>query len=268
MCKVISVVNQKGGVAKSTSSLNLGIGLARKGYKVMCIDNDPQGSLTASLGFNEPDSMDYTLASVMGKIIKDEKIELDEGILHHQEGIDLMPGNIELSGMEMTLINVMSREFVLKEYIEKIRDKYDYIIADCGPSLGMVTINALAAADSVLIPVQIGYLPAKGLEQLIKTIKKIRERKINPNLKIEGILLTMVDGRTNYSKEIMSLIEQAYGRNVKIFEKPIPLSVRVAECSALGISIYKNDPKGKAARAYESLTEEVLKNAMNGGDRW
>ena len=266
MCKILSVCNQKGGVAKTVSAVNLGIGLARAGQRVVIIDNDPQGSLTASLGFNDPDSMEYTLATVMGKIINEESFDPRKGILHHQEGIDLMPGNIELSGMDLTLVSVMSREYVLTEYLDKIKDYYDWIIIDCAPSLGMLTINALAASDSVLIPVQVGYLPAKGLEQLIRTITKVRKQKINHDLHIEGILLTMVDGRTNYSKEIINLIEQAYGRNVRIFEKSIPLSVRVAECSALGISIYKNDPKGKAARGYESLTREILDNSLIGGE--
>jgi chromosome partitioning protein len=267
MCKVISVCNQKGGVAKTTSTVNLGIGLAREGQRVLLIDNDAQGSLTSSLGFQEPDSMAYTLATVMGKIIKEEKFDPDAGILHHQEGVDLMPGNIELSGMELTLVSVMSREYVLTEYIESVKEKYDWILIDCGPSLGMVTINALAASDSVLVPVQVGYLPARGLEQLIKTIRKVIKQKINHDLKIEGILLTMVDGRTNYSKEIIGLIEEAYGNNVRIFEKQIPMSVRVAECSALGMSIYKNDPKGKAALGYESLTMEIMANSMNGGEQ-
>ncbi|MBO4510226.1 MAG: ParA family protein [Lachnospiraceae bacterium] len=265
MCKIISVCNQKGGTGKSASAVNLGIGLARAGQRVLVLDNDPQGSLTASLGFDDPDSMEYTLATVMGKIINEEYIDPKEGILHHQEGIDLIPGNIELSGMDLTLVSVMSREYVLAEYLEKIKENYDWAIIDCGPSLGMLTINALAASDSILIPVQVGYLPVKGLEQLIRTINKVRKQKINHDLQIEGILLTMVDGRTNYSKEIVRLIEQTYGNNVKIFEKSIPLSVRVAECSALGISIYKNDPKGKAALGYESLTREIMANAGIGG---
>jgi chromosome partitioning protein len=266
MCKVIAVCNQKGGVAKTTTTVNLGIGLARHGQRVLLVDNDAQGSLTSSLGFQEPDLIEYTLSTVMGKIIKEETIDLEKGILHHQEGVDLMPGNIELSGMELTLVSVMSREYVLTEYIEKVKEKYDWILIDCGPSLGMVTINALAAADSVLVPVQVGYLPAKGLEQLIKTIRKVIKQKINHDLKIEGILLTMVDGRTNYSKEIIGLIEEAYENNVRIFDKQIPMSVRVAECSALGMSIYKNDPKGKAALGYESLTKEIMANSMNGGE--
>ncbi|MCX4319029.1 MAG: ParA family protein [Lachnospiraceae bacterium] len=259
MCKIIAVANQKGGTAKTTTASSLGIGLARSGKKVLIIDADAQGSLTASLGFREPDKLEESLAVAMGNIINEEEMEAGYGILKHGEGIDLMPGNIELSGLEVSLVNVMSRELVMKHYIELVRDKYDYIIIDCTPSLGMITMNALACSDSVIIPVQAAYLPVKGLEQLIKTIGKVR-RQINPRLFIEGILLTMVDARTNYAKDISAMLREAYGGRVRIFENSIPLSVRVAEISAEGISIYKHDPKGKAACAYEALVKEVLGN--------
>ena len=259
MCRVIAIANQKGGVGKTTTTSNLGIGLARQGKKVLLIDADAQGSLTASLGIREPDRLEITLATIMGNIINDEEIRSDYGILSHDEGVDFIPGNIELSGLETSLINVMSRETVLRPYIDLQRDNYDYILIDCMPSLGMITINVFTCADSILIPVQAAYLPIKGLEQLIKTIGKVK-RQINQKLEIEGILLTMVDNRTNYAKDISNLLIENYGSKVHIFENSIPMSVRAAEISAEGVSIYKHDPNGKVASAYQSLTKEVLCN--------
>ena len=259
MCRVIAIANQKGGVGKTTTTSNLGIGLARRGKKVLLIDADAQGSLTASLGIREPDRLEITLATIMGNIINDEEIRSDCGILSHDEGVDFIPGNIELSGLETSLINVMSRETVLRTYIDLQRENYDYILIDCMPSLGMITINVFTCADSILIPVQAAYLPIKGLEQLIKTIGKVK-RQINQKLEIEGILLTMVDNRTNYAKDISNLLIENYGSKVHIFENSIPMSVRAAEISAEGVSIYKHDPNGKVASAYKSLTKEVLCN--------
>ena len=259
MCRIIAIANQKGGVGKTTTASNLGIGLARHGKKVLLIDADAQGSLTSSLGIREPDKLDTTLANILGRIVTDERVEGEDGIIKHEEGIDLMPGNIELSGLEVSLVNAMSHEMVMRSYVEGIKKKYDYILIDCMPSLGMLTINALACADSILIPVQAAYLPVKGLEQLIKTIAKVR-RMINPGLKIEGILLTMVDQRTNYAKDIITLLRETYGNRIKIFESSIPNSVRAAEISAEGVSIYRHDPKGKVASAYLALTEEVLRS--------
>ena len=259
MCKIIAIANQKGGVGKTTTASSLGVGMARQGKKVLLIDADAQGSLTASLGYTEPDKLEKTFAEALAKIINEEEMDADYGILRHEENIDLMPGNIELSGLEVSLVNVMSRELVMRSYIELLRDRYDYILIDCMPSLGMITINAFACADSILIPVQAAYLPVKGLEQLIKTIGKVR-RQINPKLEIEGILLTMVDYRTNYARDIAVLLRENYGSKIRIFENSIPFSVRAAEVSAEGISIFQNDPNGKVAAAYQSLTEEVLGN--------
>ena len=259
MCRVISVSNQKGGVGKTVTCVNLGIGLAREGKKVLLIDADPQGSLSISLGVQEPDKLSYSLATVMMNIINDEEIDVRKGIIHHEEGVDLMPGNIELSGLEISLIGVISRETILREYIDQVREIYDYIIIDCMPSLGMLTINALACADSVLIPVQAAYLPVKGLQQLIKTIGRVK-RQLNPRLKFEGILLTMVDNRTNYAKDIAMQVYDAFSTSIKFFDVEIPMSVRAAEISAEGSSIYLYDPRGKAAFAYTSLIKEVMNN--------
>jgi len=257
MAKVISISNQKGGVGKTTTCVNLGIGLANHGKKVLVIDADAQGSLTASLGYRNPDELPVTLATVMGKIIEDKPIDSQEGIISHPEGIDLMPANIELSGIELSLVNTMSRETILKQYIDAVKQDYDYVLVDCMPSLGMMTVNALAAANSVIIPVQAQYLSVKGLEQLLHSIAKVR-RQINPNLSIAGVLVTMVDARTNYAKDIISLIKRNCSGKINIFNNNIPLSVRASEISAVGTSIYAHDPNGRAAQAYEALTREVL----------
>ena len=257
--KVIAVVNQKGGTGKTTTTENLGIGLVNEGKKVLLIDMDPQGSLTISLGYPRPDEMYPTLSDVLEKVIQESAENPKEGIIKQREGVDLMPGNIELSGLEVMLVNVMNRERVLKQYVDRVKDRYDYILIDCMPSLGMLTINAFACADTILIPVQAAYLPIKGLQQLMRTIGKVK-RQINPKLEIEGILLTMVDERTNHAKDLMFLLRKAYEERMRVFTTHIPRSVRAEETSAEGISIYKHDPNGKVAAAYSALTLEVFTN--------
>ena len=256
-CRVIAITNQKGGVGKTTTTVNLGVGLAKQGKRVLLIDADPQGSLTISLGERNPDQLSETLSDAMECAINDKSLPENFGLLRSTEGVDLMPANIELSGTEVGLFNVMSREYVLKSYIDSVSKNYDYILIDCMPSLGMITINALVAADRVLIPVEAAYLPVKGLQQLIKTIGRVH-RKLNPELSIMGILFTKVDRRTNFAKDIAAQIREVYGNKIHIFANCIPMSVRAAETTAEGKSIYLHDPKGIVAEGYHYLTGEVL----------
>ena len=255
--KIIAICNQKGGVGKTMTTVNLGIGLAKEGKRVLVIDADPQGDLTTCLGWKNGDELQTTLADLMNKTLTERPIGKGEGILHHEEGVDFIPANIELAGLETSLVNVMSREMVLRQYICGIKKQYDYILIDCMPSLGMITINALVAADRVLIPVEAAYLPVKGLQQLIKTIGRVH-RKLNPELSIMGILFTKVDRRTNFAKDIAAQIREVYGNKIHIFANCIPMSVRAAETTAEGKSIYLHDPKGIVAEGYHYLTGEVL----------
>lgn len=255
-CKVIALTNQKGGVGKTTTAVNLGVCLSKQGKKVLLVDADAQANLTMSLGYPRPDDLPISLATIMQDIIDDKPFDVQKGILHHSEGVDLLPSNIELSGLEVRLINAISRERVLTTCINEVKKNYDYVLIDCMPSLGMLTINALAAADSVVIPTQPHYLSAKGLELLLRSVSKVR-RQINPHLRIDGILMTMVMPRTNTSKEVTALVRSAYGQNIKVFDAQIPHSIRAVEATAEGKSIFAYDKGGKVAAAYEQFGKEV-----------
>lgn len=257
MCKVIAICNQKGGVSKTTTTANLGVGLVRAGKKVLVIDADPQGNLSQSLGIENPDELEIALPNIMEQIMTGEEVDVTQGIVHHKEGLDLMPCNIDLSAVDVSLVHVLSREFIMKTYVDSMREFYDYILIDCMPSLGVITINSLTASDSVLIPVQAAYLPVKGLEQLIKTISLVK-KLLNQEIQFEGILISMLNARTNFAKDIMELIREYYGEAIPIFESKIPFSVKAAETSAAGVSIFTLDKKHPVAQAYEKLTKEVI----------
>ena len=242
-CKVIAVANQKGGVGKSTSVYCIGAGLAMDGKRVLLVDVDPQGDLTKMLGQRKPHELTHTLAEQMNAVVQHSAEPEHPEILHHHEGFDFVPANRSLSAEEVGLVNVMSRETVLKRYLDGIKKNYDYVLIDCMPSLGMITINALAAADSVIIPTQPHYLSAKGLELLLRSVSMVK-RQINPKLRIDGILMTMVMPRTNISKEITATVKSAYGQRIKVFDTEIPHSIRAVEATAEGKSIFAYDISG------------------------
>lgn len=257
MCKVISVANQKGGVGKTALASNLGVGLAMNNKRVMVIDADPQGNLTSSLGIDNADELENTLASFIEREINEDPIEPSEYIIHNGEGVDIMPCNIKLAGMDYMIMNALSREHLLDAYVSSVRDQYDYILIDCSPSLNLVTINVLTAADSVIIPVEASYLSMAGLQQLLSSIGSTK-RKLNRKLEVEGIVINKVNTRTNHERDIIDKLREAYGSQIRVFDTMIPESVRAKECTAYGISIYKHDPRGKVAKAFEELTKEVL----------
>ena len=255
-CEIIAISNQKGGVGKTTTTFNLGAGLASQGKKVLLIDADPQGNLTTCMGWTE-DELSLTLNDLLINTLNDKQNDFDSCIKHHSENMDLIPSDIQLSSIEMTLVGAMSREYTMKNCIKELREKYDYILIDTQPSLGMLTINALASADKVIIPLQPQYLAAKGMTQLLSTIIKVRQQ-INPNLKIDGIVLTIVDKRANLTKDIYNQLKDSYGSAIKIYDTQVPRAIKVAEATQHGKSIFTYDKNSKVADAYSSLAKEVL----------
>lgn len=256
-CKVIACAHEKGGTAKTTTAVSLGIGLARRGKMVLLVDADPQGDLTKCLGIANPQELTQTLATAMNGVIAEKPVDPVSVTLRHNEGVYFIPSNSDLAATEVTLVNAINREYVMQDFLNTVKKSYEYIIIDCRPSLGLIVINALTAADSVIIPVQAHTLAAEDMDGLFKTVGRIKQRP-NPKLKIDGIVMTMVDNRTNLARKTVKDVHSKYGRLVHVFSTEIPYAVRAAEVPGKGQSIFTYDPGGKVAKAYESLTEEVM----------
>lgn len=258
-CNVIVIANQKGGVGKTTTTENVGIGLAKEGKKVLLIDFDPQADLSASLGIRNSDNMDHTICEALNGIIQDIPINYDDLIIHHDENVDIIPSNIELADFELKLVSVMSRERILDMTLEPLRKKYDVILIDCPPSLGMLTINALSSADKVLIPVQAQYLPAKGMTKLLGTINKV-QHQINPRITVLGVAITLANMQTNLGKSTVDTLRENFGQHINVFDTVIPIGVKVAEATVVGKSVYEHAKDSNVAKAYENLTKEIVRS--------
>lgn len=256
-CRTIAVANQKGGTGKTATTVSLGVALARLGKRVLLVDADPQGDLTKSLGWKTPDDLEVTLANHLAAAIEGEGLSPRDGILAHAEGVDLMPSNIDLAGMEIPVLMAMSREQLMNIWLSPLKADYDFILIDCAPTLGIIPVNAFVAADSVLIPVSAEYLPASAMADLTKTIRRVR-RQINPALYVEGILVTLYDCRNNLDRGTEQTIREDYGGKYRVFDAVVPRAVSAAESPAVGVSVFAHDADGKAARAYERLAEEVV----------
>ena len=247
-CRTIAVANQKGGTGKTATTVSLGVALARLGKRVLLVDADPQGDLTKSLGWKTPDDLEVTLATVLAASCEGEVRSPRDGILSHSEGVDLMPSNIDLAGMEMPVLMAMSREQLMNIWLSPLKADYDFILIDCAPTLGIIPVNAFVAAE---------YLPASAMADLTKTIRRVR-RQINPALSVEGILVTLYDCRNNLDRDTEQAIREDYGGKYRVFDAVVPRAVSAAESPAVGVSVFAHDADGKAARAYARLAEEVV----------
>ncbi|MBM7562705.1 ParA family protein [Fusibacter tunisiensis] len=261
MSKIIGIASQKGGVGKSTTCRNLASTLSQEGFRVLAVDCDNQSSLTDCFGIENPEKLEKTLYHLMMDIISENDFPQKEDFIIQREGIDIIPSSIELSAIEINLASTFSREYVLKTIIDEVKSDYDYILLDCMPSLGLMTLNVLAACDSILIPATPEYLSVKGLELLLRTIFKLKKR-INPNISFEGILLTMYQEKTNLSKNMFEMIEESYGEHIRVFDTKIPKSVKVGEANLQSKSIVDYMPTNKAAIAYQAFTKELINNGQ------
>ena len=251
MGKIISVANQKGGVGKTTTSINLSTLIAKKGKKVLMIDADPQGNASSGVGIDR-DDIELSIYDILIEEVEFKDVVKKTNV----KNLDICPSNINLAGAEVELVSVMSREHRLKEKLDKIKDNYDFIIIDCPPSLGLITLNAFTASDSVLIPVQCEYYALEGLGQLLNTINLVKKH-LNKNLEIEGALLTMYDARTNLSNQVVKEVKNYF--NDKVYKNVIPRNVKLSEAPSYGMPISIYDPRSKGAKSYEKFVKEFLK---------
>lgn len=256
-CRTIAIANQKGGVGKTTTTFNLGIALTKNNKKVLLVDADPQANLTTYMGFYDEENIPVTLSTLIERYIDDEEIKPEQAILHHEEGIDLIPSNLNLAMTESNLSNAMSREYAMRKSLEELKSIYDYIIIDCMPSLSMLITNALAMADDVIIPVQSQYFSARGTGNLLKIISKVK-KQINSKLQVGGILLTLVDSRTKLPNKIKQELKENYGDIVKLYDTQIPSAIKTAESTSKGKSIFAYDKNSKVTQAYTNFAKEVL----------
>jgi chromosome partitioning protein len=258
MTRIIAIAMQKGGVGKTTTTINLAAGLAELGYQVLAVDLDPQGNLSQHAGL-DPEQVYPTIYDVFKAELDGQAADVSEAIHRNKEGFDVLPSQPELSLIELSLMNALSRERFLATILENVKDDYDFILIDCSPSLNLLVINALTAADSVIIPIQTEFLAARGASMVLSTIETIRQRKLNPNLHVEGILLTMADTRTLLTKDVLAAVEHQFGADQHIYEAIVRRSVRFGESAVAGQSILAYDPGNPGAEAYREVANVVAR---------
>ena len=267
MCKVISFINCKGGVGKSVGTINIGAALAMQGKKVVAVDCDPQNNLTTYL--NIKPRVKITLPELMKMVMEnadlpdDELAETVHESIIHTKYLDVLPSHISMAGLEMGIAMATRREYILSRILDSVKNGYDFLLLDCLPSLGIFALNALTASDSVIIPTETHYGALEGFDQVLATVKMVR-RQLNPKLEIEGVMMTKHMERTNFCRSVREMLVEECGEEIKLFETPVPYSIKVAETSALGVSIFEHDPRNPAATAYDAIAREVAAHAEQG----